>query len=85
MGSLDFGVPSFEGISKFLILEGRESWTWGALCAAVWLLLVPFPIAESSPPTALSYQTVRKNQWCGICHLLQPSHFQSVISPASPP
>lgn len=28
----------------------EESWTWASLCAAVWLLLVPCPIATSSVP-----------------------------------
>lgn len=59
MESQDSGVASFEDISKFLILEGREeSWTWGALCAAVWLLLVPCPVAVSRPshyPELLNY------------------------------
>lgn len=67
MGSQDFGGAAFEGISKFLILEGREeNWAWGALRAAVWLLLVPCPVAVSRPskcPELLNYME-KSVLWC---------------------
>ena len=65
-------------------LSSEESQTWGALCTAVWLLLVPCPTATSSlshHPELLNYMEKSTALWClrspsaqhcSVWHLLHP-------------